>query len=191
MKDLISNVSLMVALRGVAAITFGVLALVWPGITLSALLIVLGAFVFVDGVTAIGLAITGQSTMPRWVLLLDGIAGVVFAGVTLVAPGVTALALLYMIAVWCLFTGSLLIGGAVSGETFERPGWLMALDGVISVVFGVLLIAWPGDGILALVWALGLYAIFAGVTMLFGAFLFADRSATMPPAGAARPAAAG
>jgi uncharacterized membrane protein HdeD (DUF308 family) len=157
---------------------------------LSALLIVLGAFAFVDGVTAIALAITGESPLPRWVLLLDGVAGVVFAGVVVIAPGVTALALLYMIAVWCLFTGSLMIGAAASGETFGRPAWLMALDGVISVVFGVVLIAWPGDGILAIVWALGLYAIFAGTTMVFGAFLFADRARSIPSAGATRRAAA-
>jgi uncharacterized membrane protein HdeD (DUF308 family) len=182
MKDFLSNDSLMLALRGVAAIIFGVVALVWPGISLSALLIVFGAFAFVDGVAAIAMAITGETSMPRWVLLLDGIAGVTIAAVTLVAPGVTALALLYMIAVWALITGSLLIGGAASGDTFGRPAWLMALDGVISVVFGVALIAWPGDGIVAIVWALGLYAIFAGVTMLFGAFLFADRASTMPSA---------
>ena len=103
----------------------------------------------------------------------------------------TALALLYMIAVWALFTGSLLIGGAVSGDTFGRPAWLMALDGVISVVFGMALIAWPGDGIVAIVWALGLYAIFAGVTMLFGAFLFADRADAIPSHGATRAPAAG
>lgn len=180
MKDIFSNVSVMLGVRGGAAILFGVTALVWPGITLSALLIVLGAFVFVDGVTALAMAITGESPLPRWVLLLDGVAGVIFAGVTLVAPGVTALALLYIIAVWCLFTGSLMIGAAASGETFDRPAWLMALDGVISVVFGVLLIAWPGDGIVAIVWALGLYAIFAGVTMLFGAFLFADNARSIP-----------
>ena len=191
MKDFFSNDSLMLALRGVAAIIFGVVALVWPGISLSALLIVFGAFAFVDGVAAIAMAITGETSMPGWVLLLDGIAGVTIAAVTLVAPGVTALALLYMIAVWALITGSLLIGGAASGDTFGRPAWLMALDGVISVVFGVALIAWPGDGIVAIVWALGLYAVFAGVTMLFGAFLFADRASTMPSAGTTRPAAAG
>jgi uncharacterized membrane protein HdeD (DUF308 family) len=191
MKDFFSNTSLMLGLRGVAAIILGVIALVWPGITLSALLIVFGAFAFVDGVTAIAMAITGESPLPRWVLLLDGIAGVVIAGVILVAPGVTALALLYIIAVWALITGSLLIGGAASGETFGKPAWLMALDGAISVVFGIALIAWPGDGIVAIVWALGLYAIFAGVTMLFGAFLFADSASTMPSAGKTRPAAAG
>jgi uncharacterized membrane protein HdeD (DUF308 family) len=191
MKDVFKNTSLMLGLRGVAAIIFGITALVWPGITLSALLIVLGAFAFVDGVTAIAMAITGEGPMPRWVLLLDGLAGVVIAGAVLVAPSITALALLYMIAVWCLFTGSLMIGAAISGDTFERPAWLMALDGIISVVFGILLIAWPGDGIVAIVWALGLYAIFAGVTMLFGAFLFGDTARAMPSAGATRPAAAG
>lgn len=190
MKDLFSNTSLMLAVRGVAAIIFGIVALVSPGITLSALLIVFGAFAFVDGVAALAMAVTGETPLPRWVLLLDGIAGVAIAAVTLVAPGMTALALLYIIAVWSLITGSLLIGGAASGDTFGRPAWLMALDGVISVVFGVALIAWPGDGILAIVWALGLYAIFAGTTMLFGAFIFADRASTIASPGATRPAAA-
>jgi len=190
MKEFFSNTSAMLALRGVAAIIFGVVALASPGITLSALLIVFGAFVFVDGMAAIAMAITGESSLPRWVLLLDGIAGVALAAITLVAPGVTALALLYMIAIWALFTGSLMIGGAVSGDTLGRPAWLMALDGIISVVFGVALIAWPGDGIVAIVWALGVYAIFAGVTMLFGAFLFADRAAAIPAAGVRGAAAA-
>ena len=191
MKDIFSNTSLMLAVRGVAAILFGLVALVWPDITLSALLILFGAFVFVDGASAIAMAITGESSMPRWVLALDGIAGVTIAAITLVAPGVTALALLYLIAAWALITGSLLIGGAVSGETFGRPGWLMALDGTISVVFGILLIAWPGDGIVAIVWTLGLYAIFTGVTMLFGAFLFADRADAVPSPGATHAAHAG
>ena len=191
MKDFLSNTSLMLGVRGVAAILFGVVALVWPDITLSALLILFGAFVFVDGVTAIAMGITGESAMPRWVLLLDGIAGVTMAAITLVAPGVTALALLYLIAAWALITGSMLIGSAASGETFGRPAWLMALDGAISVVFGVALIAWPGDGIVAIVWALGLYAIFAGGSMLFGAFLFADSGREIPSAGSTRAAAAG
>jgi uncharacterized membrane protein HdeD (DUF308 family) len=191
MKDLFTNTSVMLGLRGGAAMLFGVTALVWPDITLSALLIVLGAFAFVDGVAAIAMAITGESSMPRWVLLLDGLAGVIFAAAALFAPGVTALALLYMIAVWCLFTGSLMIGAAVSGDTFGRPAWVMALDGVLSVVFAVLLIAWPGDGIVAIVWALGLYAIFAGMTMLYGAFVFADQARAMPSAGATGHAAAG
>lgn len=190
MKDLFSNVSLMLALRGVAAIIFGTVALVWPGMTLSALIIAFGAFAFVDGVAAITMAVTGESALPRWVLLLDGIAGVAIAGVTLVAPGVTALVMLYMIAVWCLITGSLLIGGAASGDTFGRQAWLMALDGAISVVFGVVLIAWPGDGILAIVWALGLYAVFAGGAMLFGASILGDSSRAIPSAGAPRAAAA-
>lgn len=123
MKDFFSNTSVMLAIRGVAAIIFGIIALAAPGITLSALLIVLGAFVFLDGVTALALAITGESPMPRWILLLDGLAGIIFAGVTLVAPGVTAVALLYMIAVWCLFTGSLLIGARFPATPLGgRPG---------------------------------------------------------------------
>jgi uncharacterized membrane protein HdeD (DUF308 family) len=170
MPKALSNLSLMMALRGVAAIIFGVIALLSPGITLGALIAVFGAFALVDGVFALAAAISNSNlALPRWVVALDGAAGIAAGLVTFIAPGLTSLALLYLIATWSLLTGGMMIGSAISGPRFE-PGWLMALDGAISIVFGFLLIAYPGDGIVAIVWALGVFALFSGGSMLVAAY---------------------
>ena len=169
MSRFFSNFPAMVAVRGVFAILFGVVALAWPGITLTALVALFGAFALVDGVVALAAAISNASSpVPRWVLALDGVAGIAAGVVTFFYPEITSLALLYIIAIWSLATGSLLIGAAVAGPRFE-PAWLMVLDGVISVVFGIVLIAYPGSGILAIVWTLGIFGIFSGVSMLLAA----------------------
>jgi len=170
MTKFFSNLPLMLAFRGVIAILLGVVALVWPGISLGAFIAVFGAFALVDGVTALVTAIANSnSIIPRWVLALDGVAGIAAGVVTFLWPDITALALLYLIAIWSLTTGALVIGAAISGLRFE-PAWLMVLDGVISVVFGIALVAYPGSGILAIVWTLGIFAIFSGSSMLVAAF---------------------
>jgi uncharacterized membrane protein HdeD (DUF308 family) len=170
MTKFFSNLPLVLAFRGVIAILLGVVALVWPGISLSAFIAVFGAFALVDGVTALVAAIANSNPIiPRWVLALDGAAGIAAGVVTFLWPDITALALLYLIAIWSLTTGALVIGAAISGLRFE-PAWLMVLDGVISVVFGIALVAYPGSGILAIVWTLGIFAIFSGSSMLGAAF---------------------
>lgn len=169
MSRFFSNLTSMLVLRGILAILFGIVALAWPGITLTALVALFGAFALVDGIAALATAITnGNSPFPRWVTAIDGVAGIAAGVVTFFFPAITSLALLYIIATWALITGSLLIGGAVAGPRFE-PAWLMVLDGAISVIFGIALIASPGSGILAIVWALGLFAIFSGITALITA----------------------
>jgi uncharacterized membrane protein HdeD (DUF308 family) len=170
MSRFFSNVSSMLVVRGVLSILFGIVALAWPGITLTALVALFGAFALVDGIIALVSAIRNTATpFPRWVVALDGVAGIAAGLLTFFFPAATALALLYIIAVWALVTGSLLLGAAVTGPRFE-PGWLMALDGVVSILFGIALIAWPGSGILAIVWALGLYTVVVGVWSLVAAY---------------------
>jgi uncharacterized membrane protein HdeD (DUF308 family) len=170
MSRFFSNITTMLALRGVLSILFGVVALVWPGITLTALVALFGAFALVDGIAALIAAITnGTSPMPRWVVALDGLAGIAVGVLTFLYPDITSIALLYIIAAWALVTGSLLIGAAAVGPRFA-PVWLMLLDGAVSVIFGIALIASPGSGILAIVWTLGIYGIISGITLLVGAF---------------------
>jgi uncharacterized membrane protein HdeD (DUF308 family) len=170
MSRFVSKVTTMLAIRGVLAILFGIVALAWPGITLMALVTLFGAFALVDSIGALVAAITdAASPLPRGVLALDGVAGIAAGVVTFFFPAITSLALLYIIAAWALITGSLLIGAAAVGPRFA-PAWLMLLDGAISVVFGIALIASPGSGILAIVWALGLYGIASGVGLLVGSF---------------------
>jgi uncharacterized membrane protein HdeD (DUF308 family) len=170
MSRFFSDLSVTMAIRGVFAILFGVIALASPDITLATLLLLFGAFVLADGVIELaGVISNAQSLIPRWVLALDGLGGIAVGLVAIIFPGITSLALLYIIAAWALLTGGMLIGAAFAGPRFE-PAWLMVLDGVIAVIFGLALVAWPGSGLLAIVWALGVFAIISGIALLIGAF---------------------
>jgi uncharacterized membrane protein HdeD (DUF308 family) len=157
----------LIALRGVAAIVFGILAITLPGITLATLIILFGAYVFADGFFALIHAIGGgDESESKWLLLLEGLLGVGVGLITFFEPGLTAIALLFYIAAWNLATGVLEIAGAfrlrkqVSGEF-----WLL-LGGLCSIVFAIILMTHPGAGALALIWVIGLYAILFGIALL-------------------------
>jgi uncharacterized membrane protein HdeD (DUF308 family) len=152
-------------IRGAAAVIFGILAFVWPEITLAVLVLLWGAFALVDGIFSIVGAVRGGSN-PRWLLLVQGIAGVAAGVLTFIWPGLTALVLLYIIAAWALITGVLEVVAAVRLRRAIENEWLMALSGVLSVVFGLLLILDPAAGALAVVWLIGAYAVLFGVLML-------------------------
>ncbi|WP_251863339.1 HdeD family acid-resistance protein [Achromobacter sp. Marseille-Q4962] len=160
-----------IALRGVIAILFGLMAMAMPGITLSALVLVWGAFALADGVLALvaGLRIREQGK-PLWALVVVGVLGVAAGVATFLWPGLTALVLLYIIAFWALVSGVFQIVAAVRFRKEMRNEWLVALSGVISVVFGLMLLAQPGAGALAVVWVIGLYALFFGALLLAFAF---------------------
>ena len=161
----------MLAVRGVLAIAFGALAFVWPGITLAALVLLFGAYAAADGVFALAGAVRAAENRRRWwSLLLEGVAGVGAGIVAFVWPGITALALLYLVAAWAIVTGAFELYAAVKLRRSVSNVWLLALSGVVSVVFGVLLVALPGPGILTLLWLLGAYAIVFGVLLVALAF---------------------
>ena len=168
MLDALTQRWWVVALRGVAAVIFGILALVWPGITLGALVLLFGAYALVDGVCALWTAATGgpaASGRRPW-LVLEGVAGVAAGIVTFVWPGITALALLAVIAAWALVTGVLEIVAAIRLRREIEGEWLMVLSGVLSVVFGILLFINPAAGALAVTWLIGAYAIVFGAVLL-------------------------
>ena len=153
----------VVLLRGVAALLFGVITLVAPGLSIAALVLVFGAYAFADGVFAIVSATRRRRTTDRWwVLLLEGIAGIVAGVLTILWPGITAIVLLYLIAARALVAGALEIVAAIRLRKVVTDEWLLALSGVAAVVFGVLLILFPGAGALALVLWIGAYALLAG-----------------------------
>jgi uncharacterized membrane protein HdeD (DUF308 family) len=156
------------ALHGVAALLFGVLALVWPEITLLALTVLFGAYVLLDGVVGVGGALVarGRPAGDRVWIGLRGLAGIVVGVVTLLWPAITALALLYLIAAWALVVGVLEIVAAVRRRRELRHEWLLGLSGLLAVVFAVLLVLWPAAGALALVTLIGVYAIIFGVVAL-------------------------
>lgn len=157
----------MVLLRGLLAIAFGVLTWVQPQISLAALVLVFGAYALADGVLGVWTALSGRNEHEDWwVLLLWGLAGIVVGALTLWAPGLTALALLFYIAVWAVATGVLEIVAAIRLRKIINDEWWLILGGLLSVIFGVLLMAQPGVGALTVLWLIGSYAIVFGVLLV-------------------------
>jgi uncharacterized membrane protein HdeD (DUF308 family) len=161
----------LLLLRGLAAIAFGVLTWSQPGISLAVLVLFFGAYSLVDGVLGVWTAIAGREHHEHWwVFLLEGLLGVGVGILTFFAPRVTAIALLFYIAIWAVGTGVLEIVAAVRLRKEIDGEWMLILAGLASVVFGVLLMAQPGAGALALIWLIGSYAIVFGVLLVLLAF---------------------
>lgn len=175
--------------RGVFAIVFGILALVLPGTTVFALVILFAAYMGVDGVMAIILAIRrAQQRREWWPLVLEGLAGLAIAVITVIWPDVTALALVYLIAAWALITGVMEILAAIRLRKVIRGEFFLGIAGVASIAFGTIAVLFPGEGALALVWLIGAYAILFGVLLIaLGIRLQSWRGSVAPgtPTGAA------
>lgn len=166
MLDALARNWWLILLRGVLAILFGLLAFVWPGITLITLIFLYGAFAFTDGILSIAAAIRGGTPIPRWWLALIGVFGIAAGVLTAVWPQITALVLLLFIAGWAIATGVLQIYGAIKLRDEIDDEWLLIASGVLSVAFGVLLALWPKAGALAMVLVIGSFAIMYGVLMV-------------------------
>ncbi len=168
MYDALVRNNRLLALRGVAAVAFGVIALVWPGLTFVALLALFGAFALIEGAFTLGAGLNLMADrQTSWVpYVLGGLAGIAIGAVTFLYPGITALFLVYVIAFWAItvgifdFIASIELAGELQGD------WMLGLAGVLSVAFGVLVAIYPRSGALSIIWIIGLYAIFAGVTRL-------------------------
>jgi uncharacterized membrane protein HdeD (DUF308 family) len=156
----------LILLRGLCAIIFGALTFAWPGVTLFTLVILYGAFAFMDGILAIFAAIRGDGAAPRWWLAVVGLLGVAVGVLTLIWPGITGLVLLFFIAGWAIATGIMEIIGAIKlRKEIDNEWWLIA-TGVLSVLFGVMIAIQPGAGALALVFVIGSFAILYGILLI-------------------------
>lgn len=158
------------ALRGLAAIVFGILAFAWPGITIVSLVILYGAYALVDGVFSIFAAIGGGTPAPRWWLAVVGILGILAGLIAFINPVLVGLYLLWFIGAWAIVSGVFEIIGAIRLRKEIDNEWMLILHGLISVLFGIMLFAWPVTSALALIWVIGAYAIAAGVIMIVLAF---------------------
>jgi uncharacterized membrane protein HdeD (DUF308 family) len=169
--NILSRYWWMTLLRGVIWLLFGIALFAQPGITLVALTLLFGAFVLIDGIGNIVSAIGGRKQHDHWwVLLLVGLCGVAVGVLTFYSPGLTALALLFYIAIWAIVTGVLAIIAAIRlRKEIQGELWLI-LSGVASVAFGVLAIARPGAGALSVLWLIGAYAIVFGIILIIFAF---------------------
>jgi uncharacterized membrane protein HdeD (DUF308 family) len=171
MRNLLTRDWWATALRGVAAVLFGILTLAWPGVTLRVIVALFGAYAVVNGVLA--LAASRKDTNGRMQsisLLLSGVLNIIAGLVAWFWPGLTALALLWVIVAWSLVTGAMAIGAAVELRGALPHSWLLGLNGVLSIALGVAFAVHPGAGILTVLVLLGFYAIVAGASLIAFAF---------------------
>lgn len=153
----------MLALRGVIAIIFGLIALLAPSIALLAFIYVFAVYALIDGIMAVYIAIRERGSLSRWAwVLFEGILGIIAGIVAFVYPGLTALVLLYIVAIWAIVTGIMEIVAAIAIRGFVAREWALGLAGILSILFGIVLFIFPGTGLLSILWLVGIYAIVFG-----------------------------
>jgi uncharacterized membrane protein HdeD (DUF308 family) len=157
----------LVLLRGIAGIVFGILAFIWPGLTLLTLILFYGAYALVDGVLALIAAFTGAAKpVPTWWLVVVGVLGILAGLLTFLWPGITALVLIFFIGGWAIAHGIFEIIGAIKLRKEIDNEWWLILAGALSVLFGIIVIAAPGAGALALLWVIGAYSLVFGILLV-------------------------
>ena len=155
-----------VLINGLLAISFGAMALAWPGATLVALVVLFAVFCLADGITALLAAgAVGSRERPWGHLLVAGLLSLAAGIAAFLWPGLTAVALLLLVAAWAIVRGVLEIVAAIRLRDMIDDEWRLVLAGSVSVLFGLLLLVWPGAGILALVWLIGVGALVRGILL--------------------------
>ena len=156
------------ALRGLVAVLFGLLTFLLPGLTLATLVLLFGAYALVDGI--FNVIAFSKVASHHWALLIEGVIGIIAGVLTFAWPGVTAIALVYLIAFWAIFTGVFEIVAAIGLRKVISNEWLLLLMGVLSLLFGLFILYAPETGALAIVLWIGAYALVFGVFLLALAF---------------------
>jgi uncharacterized membrane protein HdeD (DUF308 family) len=154
-------------LRGIVAILFAIVVFARPAISLAALVIWFGLFAFVDGILTSYIAVTHKRDSDNWgMLFLSGLVGIGIGIVTWAAPGITALALLFYIAIWAIARGVLEVVAAIRLRKVIEGEWRLAFVGLLAILFGIFLIAQPSRGLLTVLWVLGLFALIDGIALI-------------------------
>lgn len=184
MIDVLSRAWWLVAVRGILAIAFGILAFALPGITLLLLVLLFGAYMLVDGIIALAQAARFRHDRERWpALAVEGILGIIVGLISLWLPGITAVAWLYTIAFWAFVTGVLEIVSAIRLRRAIRDEWFLIFAGLVSIALAVALFVMPLAGLLAWVYLLGAYAIVFGVLLIGLAFRLRGMGVPTSPPG--------
>ncbi len=157
-----------VVAKGVAAVLFGLVALFLPGAASLAMVAVFAAYVLVEGIASVIMSL--RSPVPRqgrwWALLIEGVCGIVVAGLLFFRPARTVLALLLVLGTFAIITGVMEIAAAIRLRRVLRGEWMLGLAGLVSIAFGVLVWTWPAAGALTLVWWTGAYALIFGALFI-------------------------
>jgi uncharacterized membrane protein HdeD (DUF308 family) len=153
-------------LRGMLAILFGVVALVWPGAAIGSLVLVFGVYMLVDGVFTLIGAFGAASHHGRWFgLILEGVIDLLVGAIALTMPLATVLAVVWLAAAWAVVSGAALLWAGV-GLHRKHGRWLIVLAAIVSIAWGALLFLAPVAGAVVLAWWLGVYALLFGVVMI-------------------------
>jgi uncharacterized membrane protein HdeD (DUF308 family) len=159
--------STILLMRGAVGVTFGLLALAWPGLTILTLIGIFAGYALLDGIITLWLGLTSTPTEQRpWAPTLRGMLGIVAGIFTFLWPSLTTLALLLVIAAWAVMTGVLEIIAAFMFRRVIADERHLALSGILSIAFGLLLSAFPALGLLGIAWALAAYALASGIVLI-------------------------
>jgi uncharacterized membrane protein HdeD (DUF308 family) len=156
--------SSILLIRGVLALIVGFIAFAWPGITIAVLVVIFGIYAIIDGITNLVVAFSGRGR--AWINVLQGIVGIAAGVLTFFWPGITALVLIFLIAARAIVVGALEIAAAVRLRRVIHGEWMLGLSGLVSMLFGILIVAFPAAGAVGISWVLGTYALFIGLLLI-------------------------
>lgn len=157
----------MVLIRGLFAVIMGIVAIMWPGITVMSLLMVYGIFTIADGITAIWIGVAAKHGQRIWwEMVATGVLAILAGLVAALWPGLTAMVFVVMIGVFAIIRGVFEIVAAIQLRKVIDDEWMLILSGVISVLFGGMLVARPGEGAIAMVLLIGAFMIAIGAMMI-------------------------
>lgn len=171
MQALLKRAWWALLIGGIASVVFGVLALIWPGVTLFVLAVFFAATVFVDGIAMAVSAIRNRASANHWwLLLLVGLLGIVAGGIGLLSPPTALSALLLLISAYAMAIGVLMIWAGWKLRQEIRHEWLLWLLGALSIMFGVMLVNHPAAGLMTVIWFISAWAIATGIIKVMLAF---------------------
>jgi uncharacterized membrane protein HdeD (DUF308 family) len=154
-------------IRGVLAITFGLIALLSPIATAIALAIVIGAYAIINGIFDIIEAIRHRGSSSMVLRIVLGAVSILFGILVLVWPGMSLAILVIIIGVWAIIIGILQIMSSVRHRAVPNSGWVWGvIGGALSILFGILVLIWPGTGLVTIIWIIGIWAIAWGITLI-------------------------
>jgi uncharacterized membrane protein HdeD (DUF308 family) len=158
--------SSVLIVRGIVGVVVGIVAFLWPGITIAALVVIFGAYAIVDGITNLVLGFSRTGAHGRWAHVLQGVVGIAAGVLTFMWPAISALVLILFIGAWAIITGVFEIVAAIRLRQVITGEWMLVLSGIVSILFGVLVFAFPLAGAVGISWVLGVYAMLAGIILI-------------------------